>query len=181
MEIALNKLITAGKNYVNRSRLDRIINWARYNSLRPLVNVPSCCASALEEARHVSDQDVLANNLFNTSPAEANLFIVSGPVNNKMVPVLKEWHALMPRPNWVIAMGSCAISGGVFDSYACQRGVDEILPVDVYIPGCPPTPESVVQGLGRLEEIIKTDRPSSEIISVFKNKISAILGWFQNG
>jgi NADH-quinone oxidoreductase subunit B len=178
---ALNKLITAGKNYVTGSRLDSIINWARYNSLRPLVYAPSCCSSVIEEAIRGSDLDVLANNLFDTSPAEADLLIVSGPVNNKMVPVLNDWHARMPRPNWVMALGSCAISGGVFDSYACQRGIDEILPVDVYVPGCPPSPESILQGLERLKEIIKTDHPSREVVSVFKNRIKAILSWFENG
>jgi NADH-quinone oxidoreductase subunit B len=91
------------------------------------------------------------------SPRQADLMIVSGRVSNKMAPVIKHLYDQMPNPKWVIAMGACASCGGVFNNYAILQGVDRVLPVDVYVPGCPPRPEQLIDGIAKLQEKIKAE------------------------
>ncbi|PWY85062.1 NADH-quinone oxidoreductase [Aspergillus heteromorphus CBS 117.55] len=132
---------------------DQIVNWARQGSLWPLSFGLACCAI---EMMHVSmpryDQDRLGV-IFRASPRQADVMIVAGTVTNKMAPALRQCYDQMPDPKWVISMGSCANGGGYYhDSYSVVRGVDRIVPVDIYVPGCPPTPEALLYGIFQLQK-----------------------------
>lgn len=131
--------------------LDSVINWGRANSTWPLLFGLACCAMemiATGTARH--DIARYGSELFRASPRQADLMIVSGRVSNKMAPVIKRIYDQMSAPKWVIAMGICASAGGPFNNYAIIQGVDKIIPVDVYVPGCPPRPESLLYALDKL-------------------------------
>ncbi|RDK41222.1 NADH-quinone oxidoreductase [Aspergillus phoenicis ATCC 13157] len=138
---------------------DQIVNWARQGSLWPLSFGLACCAI---EMMHVSmpryDQDRLGI-IFRASPRQSDVMIVAGTVTNKMAPALRQCYDQMPEPRWVISMGSCANGGGYYHySYSIVRGVDRIVPVDVYIPGCPPTAEATLYGVFQLQKKIKRTR-----------------------
>jgi NADH-quinone oxidoreductase subunit B len=133
--------------------LDSVVNWGRANSTWPLLFGLACCAIemiATGTARH--DSARYGSELFRASPRQADLMIVSGRVSNKMAPVIKRIYDQMSAPKWVIAMGICASAGGPFNNYAIIQGVDKIVPVDVYVPGCPPRPESLLYALEKLRE-----------------------------
>ncbi len=133
--------------------LESLVNWSRQNSTWPLLFGLACCAIemiASGTARH--DIARYGSELFRASPRQADLMIVSGRVSNKMAPVIKRIHDQMLEPKWVIAMGICASAGGPFNNYAIIQGVDKIIPVDVYVPGCPPRPEALLYGLDKLRE-----------------------------
>ena len=144
---ALPEILTA--------RLDSLINWARKSSLWPATFGLACCA--IEMMNVTSGRNDLArfgSEVFRASPRQADVMIVSGRVARKMAPVLRRIYDQMPEPKWVISMGACATSGGVFDNYAIVQGVDKIVPVDVYIPGCPPRPEMLIHAVMMLQEKI---------------------------
>ena len=148
-----------GNNIITTS-LDTIVNWSRAISLWPLTFGLACCAiemMATGAARFDLDRFGV---LFRASPRQADVIIVAGTVTKKMVPVIRTVYEQMPEPRYVIAMGACACSGGVFDTYSTVQGVDEVLPVDVYIPGCPPRPEGLLYGIMKLQEQIKKERNS---------------------
>src|SRR5262249_49389672 len=133
--------------------LDALINWARKSSLWPATFGLACCA--IEMMNATSGRNDLArfgSEVFRASPRQADVMIVSGRVSRKMAPVLRRIYDQMPEPKWVISMGACATSGGVFDNYAIVQGVDKIVPVDVYIPGCPPRPEMLIHAVMMLQE-----------------------------
>jgi NADH-quinone oxidoreductase subunit B len=133
--------------------LESLVNWGRVNSTWPLLFGLACCAIemiAAGTARH--DIARYGSELFRASPRQADLLIVSGRVSNKMAPVIKRIYDQMPDPKWVIAMGICASAGGPFNNYAIIQGVDKIMPVDVYVPGCPPRPEALLFALDKLRE-----------------------------
>ena len=135
------------------TRLDSIINWARKSSLWPATFGLACCA--IEMMNATSSRNDLARfgaEVFRASPRQADVMIVSGRVSRKMAPVLRRIYDQMPEPKWVISMGACATSGGVFDNYAIVQGVDKIVPVDVYIPGCPPRPEMLIHAVMMLQD-----------------------------
>lgn len=139
-------------------KLDTVINWARKSSLWPATFGLACCAiEMMGTASSRQDLSRFGAEAFRASPRQADVMIVSGRVSRKMAPVLRRVYDQMPEPKWVISMGACATSGGVFDNYAIVQGVDKIVPVDIYIPGCPPRPEMLVHAITMLQDKIMKD------------------------
>jgi NADH-quinone oxidoreductase subunit B len=138
------------------TRLDYVVNWARHNSLWPMPFGTACCAIEMM-ASAASDFDLARFGMerMSFSPRQADLLICAGRVTYKMAPVLRRIWDQMPQPKWAISMGACASSGGVFDVYSMVQGIDTIIPVDVYVPGCPPRPEGLIHGILMLHEKIK--------------------------
>jgi NADH-quinone oxidoreductase subunit B len=147
------------------TKADLFITWAQKNSLWPFGSGLACCAIemiATAAARY--DIARFGMELFRASPRQADLFIVAGTVTNKMAPVIRRLWEQMPDPKWAMAMGNCAIGGGPFPTYAVLQGVDKIIPVDVYVAGCPPTPQGLIHGLMTLQEKIARSHPTKEIL-----------------
>ncbi len=142
--------------------VEQMVRWGQKNSIWPLTMGLACCAiemMSLVTARF--DSARFGAEVFRASPRQADLMIVSGRVCHKMVPVIKQLYEQMPEPKWVMSMGSCACSGGVFNNYAVVQGVDNVLPVDIYVPGCPPTPEQVLEAILRLRDGIAAGDPKA--------------------
>ena len=138
---------------------NRLVNWARKNSLWPATFGLACCAiemMASTDSRF--DLARFGSEAFRASPRQADLMIVSGRVCKKMAPVLRQVYDQMPDPKWVIAMGDCASNGGVFNNYAVVQGVDQIVPVDIYVPGCPPSPDALIHAVMQLQKKIDSER-----------------------
>jgi NADH-quinone oxidoreductase, B subunit len=141
------------------TRLDEIVNWARRNSIFPLTFGLACCAIEMMSAAAARfDLARFGMEVFRASPRQADLMIVAGRVSKKMAPVLRQIYDQMPSPKWVVAMGACASCGGIFNNYAIVQGVDQIVPVDVYVPGCPPSPDALIYALIKLQQKIRTQR-----------------------
>jgi NADH-quinone oxidoreductase subunit B len=138
------------------TRLNTLANWVRTNSLWPMPFATACCGielMAVGASRH--DIARFGAEVMRFSPRQCDLMIVAGRVVMKMMPVLQRIWLQMPEPKWCISMGACASSGGVFDTYAVVQGVDRFMPVDVFIPGCPPRPEQIIQSILDLQEKIR--------------------------
>src|SRR5918911_871862 len=156
--MGLENVIAEALPEVLTTRLDSLINWARKSSLWPATFGLACCA--IEMMNATSSRNDLArfgSEVFRASPRQADVMIVSGRVARKMAPVLRRIYDQMPEPKWVISMGACATSGGVFDNYAIVQGVDKVVPVDVYIPGCPPRPEMLIHAVMMLQEKVSKE------------------------
>jgi NADH-quinone oxidoreductase subunit B len=138
-------------------KVEDLIKWARYNSVWPATFGLACCAIEMMAtgAAHF-DLARFGMEVFRASPRQADLMIVAGRVSQKMAPVLRQVYDQMMEPKWVISMGVCASSGGMFNNYAIVQGVDQIVPVDVYSPGCPPGPETLMHSILTLHELIRT-------------------------
>jgi NADH-quinone oxidoreductase subunit B len=151
----------SGKTSFVVTNIDKFANWARSNSIWPLIFGTSCCAIEMMSAASAKyDWSRFGFEVARATPRQADLIIVAGTICLKMIPVLKRLYEQMPEPKYVIAMGACTISGGPFsiNSYSVLKGVDKILPVDIYIPGCPPRPEALLHGMIGLQEKIKKSR-----------------------
>ena len=136
--------------------LDTLVKQARANALWPLTFGLACCA--IEMMSTVASRFDLArfgSEAFRATPRQADVMIIAGRLSKKMAPVLRQIYYQMPEPKWVISMGACASSGGVYNNYAIVQGADQVVPVDVYVPGCPPSPDALIYGILKLQEKIK--------------------------
>jgi NADH-quinone oxidoreductase subunit B len=140
--------------------VEKAVNWGRSNALWPLGFGLACCAIEFMATQAPEyDMSRFGMELVRGSPRQSDLIIVSGRLTRKMAPVLRRLYDQMPEPKYVIAMGDCAACGGVFNNYAIVQGVDEIVPVDVYVAGCPPRPEALIDGVLKLQEKIARSQP----------------------
>ena len=142
------------------AKLEDLVKWARSRSSWPASFGLACCAIEMmaTNASHY-DLDRFGAGVFRASPRQSDLMIVAGRLSQKMAPVLRTIYDQMPEPKWVISMGVCASSGGMFTNYALVQGVDTVVPVDIYVPGCPPRPEMLMYGILRLHEKVRTEEP----------------------
>ncbi|MDP7006483.1 MAG: NADH-quinone oxidoreductase subunit B family protein [Phycisphaerales bacterium] len=140
------------------TQISRVINWARRSSVWPMPFATACCGIELmATASSRYDLARFGAEVFRFSPRQADLMIVAGRVSSKMMPVLQRIYVQMAEPKWVISMGACASTGGIFDTYAVVQGIDQFLPVDIYVPGCPPRPEMLIEGVMAIQKIIDED------------------------
>ena len=149
----------AEKAGIITATLEGLIKWARYSSLWPAQFGLACCAiEMMATASSRYDMSRFGAEVFRSSPRQADVMIVAGRVSQKMGPVLRQIYDQMPEPKWVISMGACASSGGMFNNYAIIQGVDKVVPVDIYVPGCPPRPEGLLDAVIKLQKKIAGER-----------------------
>ena len=149
---------TAVQAGVITTTVEKLVAWGRYSSLWPALFGLACCAiemMATGNSRY--DMARFGAEVFRASPRQADVMIVAGRVSQKMAPVLRQIYDQMPEPKWVISMGACASCGGMFNNYAIVQGVDKVVPVDIYLPGCPPRPEGLLDAIIKLQKKIATD------------------------
>ncbi len=146
------------------AKIEDVLRWARTGSMWPLLFGLACCAIEMM-AVYMPRFDLarFGMEVYRASPRQADLMFVAGRVSRKMAPVVRQLYDQMPEPKWVIAMGDCAACGGIYNNYAILQGVDEIIPVDVYVAGCPPRPEALMDGILMLHDKIKKGEPKSQI------------------
>ncbi|HVD61539.1 MAG TPA: NADH-quinone oxidoreductase subunit B family protein [Gemmatimonadaceae bacterium] len=147
------------------TRLDFLVNWSRANSLWPMPFGTACCAiEFMATAASRFDLARFGMERMSFSPRQADVLICAGRVPFKLAPIIRRIWQQMPQPKWCISMGACASTGGMFDNYAVVQGIDTIIPVDVYVPGCPPRPEGLIHGIRLLQEKVMNERRSDSTI-----------------
>jgi len=146
-------------DHIFTTKVDALINWGRKNSLWPMPFGTACCAIEFMSVLGPKyDMARFGAEAIRFSPRQADLMIVAGRVNIKMMPVLQRIYRQMPEPKWVISMGACASSGGLFDTYSTIQGIDNFIPVDAYVPGCPPRPETLIDAVIKVQQKIQKER-----------------------
>lgn len=149
---------TYGQEFYFTTKQKELVGWARKNSMWPYPFGTACCGIELMSVMGPKyDLARFGAEVVRFSPKQSDLLIVAGTITEKMAPILKRIYDQMPEPKWVISMGACASSGGFYRAYHVVQGIDKLIPVDIYIPGCPPTPEAVLDGVMQLQEKIKKD------------------------
>lgn len=153
------------------TRLDAMVNWARESSLWPMIFGTACCAiEFMAVAASKYDLSRFGAEAVRFSPRQADLLIVAGTITYKQAPVLRRIYEQMPEPKWVISMGACACSGGFYDDYCTLQGIDQIIPVDTYIAGCPPRPEAILDALMEIQKRVRSQ-------SIIEDCVKTDEGW----
>lgn len=162
-----------GEGYFLTS-IDKVMNLARKNSIWPLPFATSCCGIEFM-ATMGSNYDLgrFGSEKLSFSPRQADLLMVMGTIAKKMGPVLKQTYIQMAEPRWVIAVGACASSGGIFDTYSVLQGIDKVIPVDVYVPGCPPRPEQILDGFMKIQDIVKNEKLRRRSLPEYKELLNS--------
>jgi NADH-quinone oxidoreductase subunit B len=156
VEVEKGVKVVPGANAIITT-IDKVINWSRLSSIWPMTFGLACCAIEMMTSGSAHYDLDRFGIIFRASPRQSDVLIIAGTVSKKMAPILRRVYDQMPEPRYVIAMGSCACSGGVFNTYSTVQGGDMILPVDVYIPGCPPRPEALMDGLIKLQDKMRKE------------------------
>ncbi len=157
------------ENSIVTTRLDHAVNWGRTYSLWPMVFGTACCAiEFMAAAGSRYDLSRFGAEVVRFSPRQADLLIVAGTISYKQAPVLKKIYEQMCEPKWVISMGACACSGGFYDNYTTLQGIDQVIPVDEYIAGCPPRPEAILDAIMRIQERVNKESMKTNRIKDFK-------------
>jgi NADH-quinone oxidoreductase subunit B len=155
------------------TRLDQVVGLARKNSLWPLPFATSCCGIEFMATMGANyDLARFGMERLSFSPRQADLLIVAGTIAKKMGPILRQVYEQMAEPKWVISMGACASSGGIFDTYSVLQGIDKIIPVDVYVPGCPPRPEQLIDGIIKIQELVQNEKRSRRNSEKYKDLLA---------
>ncbi len=154
--------------------LDKVIGLARSHSLWPLPFATSCCGiEFMATMGSHYDFGRFGAERLSFSPRQADLLMVMGTIAKKMAPVLKQVYLQMAEPRWVMAVGACASSGGIFDTYSVLQGIDEIIPVDVYVSGCPPRPEAILDGFVKIQELVKNESSRRRLSCQYKEMLAS--------
>jgi NADH-quinone oxidoreductase subunit B len=157
------------------TKLDAVVNWGREASLWPFVFGTACCAiEFMSTAASRYDISRFGAEVLRFSPRHADLLVVAGTISYKQAPILKQIYDQMPEPKWVVAVGACASTGGFYDNYTTLQGIDEIVPVDVYVAGCPPRPEAIIDAVLDIQRQLKREKSFEVRNRDFKGKLDAI-------